>query len=184
MPDKPSARIPSVVPIERIERRIYVIRGLKVMLDSDLAALYQVETRALIQAVKRNPERFPTDFMFQFSKEELENWRSQIVMSNPSAKMGLRRQPYAFTEHGVAMLSSVLKSKRAVHMSIHIIRAFVAMRELLASHQDLAMRVEKIEASQKRHSSVIALLADEIDRLKEPPPLPPKGRMGFTAEDE
>ncbi len=112
------------------------------MLDSDLADLYKVETRSLNQAVRRNLDRFPEDFMFQLSEQELENWRSQIVMSNPAARMGLRRPPYAFTEHGVAMLSSVLKSARAVQMNILIIRAFVKIRELLASHKDLAMRFE------------------------------------------
>jgi hypothetical protein len=101
-------------PVERIVNRIYLILGEKVMLDSDLAELYGVETRILVQAVKRNSDRFPDDFMFQFS-EELENWRSQIVMSNPAAKMGLRRRPYAFTELGVAMLSTVLRSKSALH---------------------------------------------------------------------
>jgi hypothetical protein len=112
----------SVIPVERIASAIYLIRGQKVMLDRDLADLYGVETRTLIQAVKRNIERFPDDFMFQLTKEELENWRSQIVISNPDAKMGLRRQPYAFTESGVAMLSSVLRSKRAVQVNIMIMR--------------------------------------------------------------
>src|SRR3989475_13108304 len=109
MPQKPTTPAPSLpVPTSFIERRIYVIRGQKVMLDADLAELYQVETRALNQAVRRNRDRFPEDFMFQLTQQELENWRSQIVMSNPTATMGLRRPPYAFTEHGVAMLSSVL----------------------------------------------------------------------------
>src|SRR6478609_9603841 len=122
MTDESSKKVS--IPIELIERRIYLIRGHKVMLDRDLAEIYGVETRALIQAVTRNPDRFPSDFMFQLSKEELESWRSQIVMSNPGAKMGLRRPPYAFTELGVAMLSSVLRSDRAVRMNILIMRAF------------------------------------------------------------
>src|SRR5260221_9320284 len=153
------------VPIQLIERRIYLIRGRKVMLDSDLADLYKVETRSLNQAVRRNLDRFPEDFMFQLSEQELENWRSQIVMSNPAARMGLRRPPYAFTEHGVAMLSSVLKSARAVQMNILIIRAFVKIRELLASHKDLAMRFERLEAHQTQHASVINILADDIDQI-------------------
>src|SRR5882724_8687991 len=136
------------------------------MLDSDLAELYQVETRALNQAVRRNLDGFPEDFMFQLTQQELENWRSQIVISNPTATMGLRRPPYAFTEHGVAMLSSVLNSVRAVQMNILIIRAFVQLRELLATHKDLAARVEKLEAGQKKHASIISLLAEEIDELK------------------
>lgn len=128
------------VPLEFVERRIYLIRGQKVMLDSDLAELYQVETRALIQAIKRNQDRFPDDFMFQLSKEEVASLRSQIVISN-IGRGGRRYLPYAFTEHGVAMLSSVLNSKRAVQMNILIIRAFVKLRELLASHKDLADKI-------------------------------------------
>jgi phage regulator Rha-like protein len=174
----------AVVPIERIERKIFLIRGFKVMLDADLAELYQVKTEALNQAVKRNINRFPEDFMFQLTGEELNNWRSQIVMSKPGARMGLRRPPYAFTEHGVAMLSTVLKSKRAVQMNILIIRAFVKLRELLASHKDLAARIEKLEASKDRHASVLALLADEIDKLKQQPPVPRKDPIGFHPRDE
>ncbi len=138
-----------VVPLEIIERKIYLIRGRKVMLDSDLADLYQVQTKVLNQAVRRNLDRFPDDFMFK-SQEELENWRSQIVTSNSSARMGLRRPPYAFTEHGVAMLSSILKSKRAVALNILIIRAFVHLREYLATHQDLARKLEEVRA-QRAH---------------------------------
>ncbi|MCF7878796.1 MAG: ORF6N domain-containing protein [Candidatus Omnitrophica bacterium] len=107
-----------------IEKRIFLIRSQNVMFDRDLAELYQVETRTLNQAVKRNIDRFPKDFMFQLNKKEFENWRSQIVMSN-SDKMGLRRKPYVFTEQGVAMLSSVLNSKRAIQVNIAIMRVFV-----------------------------------------------------------
>ena len=114
----PASLLP--VPVQFIERRIYLIRGQRVMLDSDLADLYQVPTFRLNEAVKRNGDRFPEDFMFQLSKEELENWRSQIAISNPGTRMGLRRPPYAFTELGVAMLSSVLNSARAVQMNILI----------------------------------------------------------------
>ena len=151
------------------------------MLDTDLAELYQVPTRVLNQAVRRNQGRFPEDFMFQLTAEETESLRSQIVISTWG---GRRFRPYAFTEHGVAMLSSILRSKRAVQMNILIVRAFVKMRELLASHHDLAARLEKVEASQEQHASVIALLADEIDKLKEPPPIAPKGRIGYTTQDE
>jgi hypothetical protein len=169
------------VPVELIERRIYLIRGQKVMLDFDLAELYQVETRALNQAVRRNLDRFPPDFMFQLTGAELEDWRSQIVISNPAARMGLRIPPLAFTEHGVAMLSSVLRSARAVQMSILIVRAFVKLRELLASHGELAARIEKIEARQKTHASVIGALAAEIEKLKQPP-APSKRSIGFRSE--
>lgn len=177
MPGKPPSlpdQLP--VPMELVERRIYLIRGQKVMLDSDLAELYQVPTFRLNEAVKRNRNRFPEDFMFQLSKEELENWRSQIAISNPGVKMGLRRPPYAFTEHGVAMLSAVLNSDRAVQMSIIIVRAFVRMRELLASHKDLARRVEEVEARQKSHSStfqqhasILVEVVKDIQRIKNPP---------------
>ena len=170
-----------LIPVERIERRIYLIRSQKVMFDFDLAELYQVPTKVFNQAVKRNLNRFPEDFMFQLNKQELENWRSQFVTSNPAAKMGLRRRPYAFTEHGVAMLSSVLNSERAVQLNILIIRAFVKLREMLATHKDLAERMEKIEAAQERHTSVIELLAEETDRMKELPPEAEKTRIGFSA---
>ena len=146
---------PAVVPTEIIERKIYLIRGCKVMLDSDLAELYEVPTKALNQAVRRNLDRFPADFMFQLNNEELENWRSQIVTSNLGAKMGLRKPPFVFTEHGVAMLSSVLKSKHAVALNILIIRAFVRLREYLATHKDLARKLEDVERTQHEHSAHI-----------------------------
>ena len=158
----PKKAQPSVIPVERIARSIYLIRNEKVMLDSDLANLYRAETRTLIQAVKRNIERFPGHFMFQLTQEEFENWRSQIVMSNPSAKMGLRRPPYAFTERGVAMLSSVLRSKQAIQINIAIMDTFVRMREILATHKDLARKVEK-------HDKEIAVLYEYLQKLLEPP---------------
>jgi hypothetical protein len=127
-----------LIPTEVIERRIYLIRGQRVMLDRDLAELYGVTTAALNQAVRRNLDRFPQDFMFQLDEEEFEDWISQIVISNPGLKMGARRRPLAFTEQGVAMLSSVLRSKRAIQVNIAIMRAFVTFREMLATHKDLA----------------------------------------------
>ena len=175
-----------LVPIELIAGRIFLIRGQKVMLDSDLAELYQVPTKALNQAVQRNLDRFPSDFMFQLNKEELADWRSQIVTSNPSAKMGLRRPPHAFTEHGVAMLSSVLKSPRAVQVNILIIRAFIRLRELLASNKELAVRLEQVEGALDQHASVINVLAEEINNLKTPlsEPMPSKQRIGFHIDGE
>lgn len=152
----------TIVPIERIAEKIYLIRDEKVMLDADLAALYGVETRVLLQAVRRNAERFPDHFMFQLSEEELEYWRSQIVMSNPAAKMGLRRPPYAFTEQGVAMLSAVLRSKQAIQISIAIMDTFVRLREMLATHKDLALKVEE-------HDRHIANLYAHVERLLTPP---------------
>ena len=169
--------------MELIARRIYSIRGQKVMLDSDLAELYQVPTKALNQAVNRNLDRFPEDFMFQLSEEEASALRSQIVTLDKGRGRYPKYRPYAFTEHGVAMLSSVLRSKRAVQMNILIIRAFVQIRELLATNKELAARVEKLEAGQKQHESIIAILAEEIDELKLLPE-PPKRRIGFGPPEE
>jgi hypothetical protein len=171
------------IPAEVIERKIYLLRGHKVMLDADLAELYEVPTKAFNQAIKRNLERFPADFMFQLSKEELENWRSQIVTSNPAAKMGLRRRPYAFTEHGVAMLSSVLRSKRAVQMNILIIRAFVRLREILATHNDLARAIEDMQRRQEEHGDQITAIVETINQLLLPEPVPAKRRIGFVPPD-
>lgn len=172
--------MPDVVPIELIAHQIYIIRGIKVIVDADLAALYQVETRALIQAVRRNTDRFPEDFVIQLTEDESQNLRSQIVISSWG---GRRYLPYAFTEHGVAMLSAVLKSKRAVQMSVLIVRAFIKLRELIATHKDLAARIEKIEANQDHHASVINILAEEIDNLKIPPDSP-RRQIGFAATDQ
>ena len=128
---------------ERIEQAILLIRGQKVMLSTDLAKLYQVEPRALVQAVKRNIDRFPRDFMFQLNKGEFSNLKSQIVISSWG---GLRRaRPFAFTEKGVAMLSTVLRSKRAISVNIEIMRAFVRLRQLLASHVELARKLDALE---------------------------------------
>jgi hypothetical protein len=159
----------ALIPQERIEQAILFFRGQKVLLDRDLAELYGVETRTLIQAVKRNKTRFPDDFMFQLSKAELENWRSQFVMSNSSAKMGVRRPPYAFTEQGVAMLSSVLRSKRAVQVNIEIMRAFVRLRELLATHAELARRLDELE---KKYDKQFAVVFDAIRQMMAPPKEP------------
>jgi phage regulator Rha-like protein len=178
------------VATQPIESLIHVIRGQKVMLDFDLARLYEVPTKAFNQAVRRNMERFPEDFAFQLSGSELENWRSQIVTSNPSAKMGLRRPPFAFTQEGVAMLAAVLRSDRAVQMGIAIVRTFVRMRELMESSREIAGRLEKLERGHDRTVSVIQVLVDDIDRLareikgmKSVPP-PKKRRIGFVIDDD
>ena len=131
-----------IVPEEMIGTKIYELRGLKVMLDRDLAELYQVETKVLNQAVKRNINRFPEDFMFQLEVEEFEILRSQIVTSSWG---GRRSLPYAFTEHGILMLSSVLRSDRAVAVNIHIMRVFTKMREMILTHQDLIIKMEELE---------------------------------------
>jgi hypothetical protein len=166
-----------IVPVEIIERRIYLIREHKVMLDSDLAELYQVETFNLNKAVKRNLDRFPQDFMFQLTKEEAEVLRFQIGMSKPSGRGGRRYLPYAFTEQGVAMLSSVLNSSRAVQVNIAIMRTFARLRHLLATHRDLAAKLEAMEAKYDRQFKVV------FDVLRQLTALPPrkKGPMGFIA---
>ena len=152
-----TASVPALVP-EQIDCSILLIRGHKVLLDSQPGSFYGVETRVLNQAVRRNQERFPEDFMFQLSDEEFEDWKSQIVISNPAAKMGLRKKPYAFTEQGVAMLSSVLRSPRAVEVNIQIMRAFVRLRQLLSVHKELADRLAKLEA-QGCASAIMAWLS-------------------------
>lgn len=150
------------VPLERIERRIYFIRGLKVMLDADLAELYQVPTKAFNQAVKRNPDRFPEDFMFRLSREELN--RSQIVTGSQKHR-DPRSLPYAFTELGVAMLSSVLSSKRAVQMNILVMRVFVKLREVLATHKELSSKIEQMAATQKDHAALFSIVIKDIQDL-------------------
>jgi len=169
------------VPLEQIERRIHIIRGAKVLLDFDLAELYGVETRALVQAVKRNLERFPEDFMFKLSSGELEQWRSQFVTSKPGAKMGLRRPPYAFSEHGVAMLSSVLRSQRAVEVNIQIMRTFVRLRRLMLTHRDLARRLGELE---QRYDKQFAVVFEAIRRLMEPRTTAKRRRIGFRHEPD
>lgn len=180
-PIMPRKRPTSLVPVERIEKSILLIRGEKVMLDFDLADLYGVETRVLVQAVKRNVDRFPRDFLFQLTKEELEDWRSQIVISKPSAQMGLRRRPYAFTEHGVAMLSSVLRSKRAVQVNIEVVRAFVRLRKLLASHEALAGKLAEME---KKYDAQFRVVFDAIRQLMSPPEPKKRPRIGFHRPSE
>jgi hypothetical protein len=180
MPSKTKAltRAGLPIPAERVARQIFVIRGQKVMLDTDLAELYQVPTKRMNEQVRRNLARFPEDFMFQLTGRETDVLRSQFATSSWG---GRRYLPYVFTEHGVAMLSSVLSSKRAVQMSILIIRAFVKLREMLASHKDLALRLAKMERVQKRHGSVITILAEEIQEMKRLPP-PAGRRIGFRTE--
>ena len=160
-----------------IAQKIYTVRGQKVILDAELAFLYGVTASSLNRAVKRNIERFPDDFMFQLTEKEAANLRLQ---SGTSKRGGRTYLPYAFTEHGVAMLSSVLRSERAVHMNIAIIRAFVNMRGLLAANKDLANRVEKLEGGQKRQNAVIEWLAEEIESIKAPPPASKKRRIGYV----
>jgi hypothetical protein len=154
-----------ILPDEAIVSKIYVIRGKKVMIDRDLAELYDVETRVLNQAVRRNEKRFPEDFMFQMSKEEMENWKSQIVISN-NEKMGLRKSPLVFTEQGVAMLSSVLNSERAILVNIQIIRVFTKLRELLTTHKEILQKLEQLERKDIEQDEKIMLIFDYLKQLE------------------
>jgi hypothetical protein len=180
-----------VILTERIQRRIYLIRDQKIMLDSDLAGLYGVQTKALNQAVKRHQKRFPKDFAFQLTRKEAEGLRSQFVTSNGS-RGGRRYLPFAFTEHGIAMLSSVLNSERAVQMNIVVVRAFIKLRDLMVSEASLAAKVgdltsnqEKHTAILRKHGAVIGVLASEIRELKQLPAVEKaKRRIGFSSAEE
>ncbi len=162
------------VPIERIEKAIFLIRGEKVMLDRDLSFLYGVTTSVLKQTVRRNIERFPQDFMFVLEKTEFETWRSQFVISNADRK-GLRHPPMAFTEQGVAMLSSVLRSKRAVLVNIEIMRTFARLRQMLSSNAELAKQLKDLEGKYDRQFKVVF---DAIRKLMTPPE-PKRKQIGF-----
>lgn len=152
------------VPDEIIMNQIYYIRGQKVMLDRDLAELYGVETKVLKQAVKRNIGRFPEDFLFEMNTKELENWRSQFVTSN-SDKMGLRYAPFCFTEQGVAMLSSVLNSERAIKVNIQIMRIFTRIRQMLSDNTKLRLEIEKIKKKMDNHDKNIEQVFQYLDEL-------------------
>jgi hypothetical protein len=156
---------PEVYPDHIVLSKIFVIRDIKVMIDRDLAELYGVETRTLNQAVKRNLQRFPGDFMFQMTSEELENWKSQIVISNKE-KMGIRKPPLVFTEQGVAMLSSVLNSERAILVNIQIIRIFTRIRELLVSNKEILQKLMELENRGLDHDKKIKLIFEYLQQLR------------------
>lgn len=166
-----------VIPLERITQAILLIRGQKVMLDTDLAELYGVETGALNRAVKRNIKRFPGDFMLHLTDEESERLRCHFGISK---RVGRRHQPYAFTEQGVAMLSSVLRSERAVRVNIEIMRAFVQLRQMLSTHADLA---RKLAALEKKYDAQFKAVFDAIRELMTPLEPPKKRRIGFVPGD-
>jgi hypothetical protein len=153
-----------ITPDEIIMNKIYLIRNQKVMLDRDLAELYQVETKRLKEAVRRNINRFPNDFMFEMTKSEFENWRTQFASSN-SDKMGLRYAPMVFTEQGVAMLSSILNSDRAIAVNIKIIRIFTKMRALLSDNLSLRLEIENIKKKVTNQSKNIELIFSYLDEL-------------------
>ena len=153
-----------MIPDEVIVSKIYMIREQRIMLDRDLADLYGVATKVLKQAVRRNIKRFPQDFMFEMTKEELDNWRSQIVTSN-SDRMGLRHTPFCFTEQGVTMLSCVLNSDRAVDVNIKIIRIFTRLREMLLTHKTLLLKMDEIEKKVSGQDEKIKLIFDYLKRF-------------------
>ena len=167
---------------EIIINKIYLVRNQKVMLDRELAELYGVETKHLKQAVRRNIRRFPKDFMFQMTKIEFKNWRSQNVTSN-SDKLGLRYAPFCFTEQGVTMLSCILNSKRAIAVNIQVIRIFTRMKEMLLTHKDILLQLEKIEQRLTGHDEQIELIFGYLKQLLHPPQSP-RERIGFRRNNE
>ncbi len=167
----------AVFPSERIEQTILVLRGHKIILDRDLAAMYGVSTRDLNKAVSRNLDRFPDDFMLQLTRSEFNDLKFQFGTSSWG---GTRKLPRAFTEQGIAMLSSVLRSKQAIHVNIAIMRAFVKLREFAASHKTLATKLEQLERKVGGHDGQIRSLFDAIRQLMEPP-TPKSRRIGFKA---
>ena len=174
----------NLIPEEIVLNKIYLIRNQKVMLDRDLAELYGVETKVLKQAVKRNVKRFPEDFMFEMSSEEFENWRSQFVTSN-SDKMGLRYPPYCFTEHGVLMLSSVLKSDKALEVNIQIMRIFSKVRKMLSDNLSLKLDIEQIKKKLLNQDKNIELVFSYLDELMDKQENPePRKKIGYKLPGE
>jgi hypothetical protein len=167
------------VPIENITGKIYQVRGHNVILDRDLAELYEVETKVLKQAVRRNIDRFPSDFMFELTDTEFKNWRSQFVTSKGD-RMGLRYKPMVFTEQGVAMLSSVLRSKRAIRVNIQIMRAFIKLRQMYISHKDLK---RKIAAMERKYDEQFQIVFEAIKQLIEEDEKPKK-KIGYVKEKQ
>ena len=154
------------IPDEVVMSKIYMVRGIKIMLDRDLAELYGVETKVLKQSVKRNISRFPKDFMFEMSKREFTDWRKEFV-TKPEDKKGLRYAPYCFTEQGVAMLSSILSSERAVQMNIQIIRIFTRMRELLITHKEILQKLKHLERNDIEQDDKLTLIFEYLKQLEQ-----------------
>ncbi len=186
---KNSARQSSIVPTESIEHKILLIRGEKVIIDADLAALYSVTTKRLNEQIRRNRNRFPGDFVFRLTVKEVKALRSQNATSN-GTRGGLRYLPYAFTEHGAIMAASVLNTPRAVEMSVFVVRAFVRLRTFLAAHKELADKLAELERKLESHDEQIVAIIDAIKRLMAPPARPDapapddKRRIGFQSGEE
>ncbi|MES2872382.1 MAG: ORF6N domain-containing protein [Bacteroidota bacterium] len=170
------------IPDEVVWNKIYFIRDQKVMLDRDLAELYGVETKVLKQAVRRNIARFPKDFMFEMSREELQDWRSQFVTSK-GVRQGLRYVPFCFTEQGVTMLSCILNSDRAIHVNIQILRIYTRIREMLLTHKDMLLRVEQMEKHLMNHDQKIELLFTYLSKFIEKEEKP-RTEIGFKRRNE
>ena len=168
----------ALIPAEAIEKVILVIRDQKVMLDSDLAEIYGVETKRLNEQVRRNIERFPSDFMFQLTAQEMKNLKSHFATSS-SNWGGRRKLPFAFTEHGAIMAASVLSTPRAVEMSVFVVRAFVRLRTLLATHKELAAKFAELEKKLTVHDDQIRLIIEAIKQLMTPPEPPTRRPIGF-----
>ncbi len=175
------------IPDEVIMNKIYLIRGKKVMLDRDLAGLYGVETKVLKQTVRRNIKRFPSDFLFEMTIEELQDWRSQIVTSKADKK-GLRYPPFCFTEHGVIMLASVLNSDRAININVQIVRIFTKMREMLSSHKEILHELVKIEHKLAEHDNQILVIFQYLKQLEQVKQQEQdqqnRKRLGYKRKDE
>ena len=169
----------NIIPVERIEHAIIVIRGKKVMLDGNLADIYGIETKGLIRAVKRNLERFPEDFMFQLTKEEFESLRYQFGTSK-TGRGGRRYLPYVFTEHGAVMLASVLNSPVAINASVQVVRAFVKLRQLLVTHTELARKINSLE---KKYDSQFAVVFKAIKELMQPQAKEKEKKIGFKVKE-
>jgi hypothetical protein len=170
----------AVIPIERIEGRILMIRGQRVILDADLATLYGVTTKRLNEQVKRNSERFPGDFMFRLTSVESDVLRSQIATSK--GRGGRRHRPYAFTEHGTIMAANVLNSPKAAKVSVFVVRAFVKLREMLSTHRELAHKLEQLERKLQDHDGEILSLINAVRQLMDEPESPAKPRIGYEGE--
>jgi hypothetical protein len=177
-----------IIPADNIESRIHEIRGYRVIMDADLAEIYGVPTRSLNQAVRRNQKRFPADFVFQLSRAEMDHWKSQFVTSKPSLKMGFRKLPYAFTEHGAIMAANILKSDRAIQMSVFVVRAFVRIRSAMGERRELAKLLatleKKLTLRLDTHETAIIDVLQRVMRFLEPPPMPvtPRRRIGFRSK--
>ena len=172
-----------MVPVERIEIKILLIRGQKVMLDADLAELYGVTTKRLNEQVKRNSARFPEDFVFRLTPAEVEALNRSQIATGSQRHRDPRFAPYAFTEHGTIQAANVLNSPRAVEMGVHVVRAFVRLRELISTHKELARKLDELERKIATHDQAIAGLIDAIRQLMTPSEPPRKRKIGFIKDD-